>query len=425
VADEHRLHGSHSQGAEAPGPEAEPAFDAAGQSLANALRTSFRILTTVILILIILFLCRGFFKVESDQKAVILRLGRTDAGLVKDTGMHYAWPYPIDEVQRVWVRAKTMEVNTFWSKVTEEAKKDAVEKDKKKEDKPEVVKDAEDGLMLTGDMNVLQARWQLTYRVQPDPASVIRYFNNIGDEKNEERLMRCIVQSAVVAQTAAMPVDKAYGKGQTALQEQVKRRVDDMLTALNVGLRVESLNLIVIRPPADVKPSFDAVRQAVDDADAAKARADADRRKILIEAAGQGGPDIGDAIQEWWAVRMAEKSTPEQLVAVEKKIQGLFKEAKGKCQTTLADARSYAASVEAETKGDHDRIRSLVQTNSPADIKAFMEHARIDAIQSVFDNAYEKYVYSPGRDGKKSSLELWLNRRPEIIREQIKVEEHR
>ncbi len=420
MADEHKPHGSHEHGPHAAS-EAEPAFDAAGQSLANALRTSFRILTLVILVLIVLFLCRGFFKVESDQKAVILRLGRTDAGLVKDMGMHYAWPYPIDEVVRVWVRPKTLELNTFWSKVTEEAKKEAIEKDKK--EKPEIVLGAEDGLMLTGDLNVLQARWQLTYRVQPDPDSVIRYFNSVGDEKNEERLVRSILQSAVVTQTAALPVDKAYGKGQTALQERVKHRVNELLTDLNVGLRVDSLNLIVIRPPMDVKPSFDAVRQAVDDADAAKARAEADRKRVLIEAAGPIGPAIGDTIQDWWDARMAAKQ--DAVAAAENKIRDLFKDAKGKCQTMLADARSYAAGIEAETRGDHDRVRSLVESNSAADIKAFMEHARVDAIQSVLENAYEKYLYSSSTRGKGAHLELWLNRRPEIIREQIKVEEHR
>lgn len=425
MADEHKMHGSHSHGAEAPAPEAGPAFDAAGQSLANALRTSFRILTTVILILIILFLCRGFFKVESDQKAVILRLGRTDAGLVKDTGMHYAWPYPIDDVQRVWVRSNKIEVNTFWSKVTEEAKKDALEKDKKKSDKPEVVDGADDGLILTGDLNVLQARWQIVYSVQPDPGSVIRYFTNVGSEENGEHLVRALLQSSIVAQTAGTSVNKAYGKDRTVLKEEVKRHMDAMLAQLNVGLRIDSINLIDIRPPTEVKPSFDAVRQAVDDADAVRARAEADRKRILIETAGPVGPTIGDAIQEWWVVRMEEKASPEKLAAVEKKIQDLFKDAKGKCQTTLADARAYSASVEAETKGDHDRVRSLVGSGSAADIKAFVEHARIDAIQAVLDNAYEKYVYSPGARGSNARLDLWMNRRPEIITEQRKLEEHR
>lgn len=423
MADEHKMHGSHSHGADAAGSEAAPAFDAAGQSLANALHMSFRILTTVILILIVLFLCRGFFKVEADQKAVILRLGSTDASLVKGMGMHYAWPYPIDEVQRVWVRPNTREVNTFWSKVTEEAKKDAVEKDKK--EKPEIVLGAQDGLILTGDLNVLQARWQVVYSVQPDEASVIRYYKSLGDDVNAEALIRSLLESAVVSQTAATSVNKAYGKDRTALKEQVKGRVDKMLFDLNVGLRIDSLNLIDIRPPSEVKPSFDAVRQAVDDADANKARAEADRKRVLIEAAGPKGPEIGDVIQDWWDARMKEPADQARMTEAEKKIQALFKDATGKCQTMLADARAYAAGIEAETKGDHDRVRSLVASGSAADIKAFMEHARIDAIQDVLGNAYEKYIYSPGTEGRAARLDLWLNRRPEIIREQIKTEEHR
>ena len=66
---------------------------------------------------------QGFFTVQSDQKAIILRFGAYEEGRVKDQGMHYAFPYPIDRVVPVWVRPRKLEVNTFWSKISEQAKK--------------------------------------------------------------------------------------------------------------------------------------------------------------------------------------------------------------------------------------------------------------------------------------------------------------
>ena len=59
---------------------------------------------------------QGFFTVQSDQKAIILRFGAYEEGHVKDQGIHFAFPYPIDRVVPIWVRPRKLEVNTFWKK---------------------------------------------------------------------------------------------------------------------------------------------------------------------------------------------------------------------------------------------------------------------------------------------------------------------
>ena len=62
-----------------------------------------------------MFLAQGFFTVQSDQKAIILRFGAYEEGRVKDQGLHYALPYPIDRVVPIRVKPRKLEVNTFWS----------------------------------------------------------------------------------------------------------------------------------------------------------------------------------------------------------------------------------------------------------------------------------------------------------------------
>ncbi len=84
----------------------QPAFDEASASLADALRTSFRVLTFIIVLLLVVFLLQGLFTVQSDQKAIILRFGAYEEGQVKDQGIHYAFPYPIDRVVPIWVRPR-------------------------------------------------------------------------------------------------------------------------------------------------------------------------------------------------------------------------------------------------------------------------------------------------------------------------------
>ena len=53
---------------------------------------------------------------------------------------------------------------------------------------------------------------------------------------------------------------------------------------------------------------------------------------------------------------------------------------------------------------------------NPGRIKVFLDHARVDALQEVLNACYEKYYYNAASDKSHRLLELWLNRRPELIR---------
>ena len=80
----------------------EGAEDAGTQALADALKSSFAIIKVVMAGLVVLFLFSGFFKVEPQEKAVILRFGvPVGGGELLTPGAHWAFPPPIDEVVRI------------------------------------------------------------------------------------------------------------------------------------------------------------------------------------------------------------------------------------------------------------------------------------------------------------------------------------
>ena len=62
---------------------------------------------------------------------------------------------------------------------------------------------------------------------------------------------------------------------------------------------------------------------------------------------------------------------------------------------------------------------------NPAQIQVFLDHARVDALQEVLNACYEKYYYNAASDKSHRLLELWLNRRPELIRAATKPIESR
>ena len=85
-------------------PGAENPVDPGATALAEALRSSFVIVKAVMVVLLVVFLGSGFFKVGPDERAIILRLGKPvgagEAALL-GPGLHWSWPYPIDEYRKV------------------------------------------------------------------------------------------------------------------------------------------------------------------------------------------------------------------------------------------------------------------------------------------------------------------------------------
>src|SRR5580704_6950588 len=83
---------------------APPPEDAGSQALSEALRSSFVIVKIIMGILLLLFLGSGFFKVEPQFKAIVLRMGKPVGEGEKallGPGLHWAFPPPIDQVEYI------------------------------------------------------------------------------------------------------------------------------------------------------------------------------------------------------------------------------------------------------------------------------------------------------------------------------------
>ena len=78
------------------------ATDVATKSLSDALQVSFMVLKIIMAVLVVFFIASGVFTVKVGEQAIVLHFGqiRSDASgsRVLDSGLHWAWPSPIDEI---------------------------------------------------------------------------------------------------------------------------------------------------------------------------------------------------------------------------------------------------------------------------------------------------------------------------------------
>ncbi|HUS91148.1 MAG TPA: hypothetical protein VM695_04825 [Phycisphaerae bacterium] len=145
----------HAHGGDGPEAFADPA----SQHLAEALRTSFRLLAGVMVLGVLAFLAMGFRFVRPGEAALHRVFGRVVG--VTSEGLAYNWPSPIGTIEKVNVGERTITLDEFWMN---ETKKDRLQPDLRKRDAPAGgLRPGWDGAALTGDRALLHMRLKCTY----------------------------------------------------------------------------------------------------------------------------------------------------------------------------------------------------------------------------------------------------------------------
>ncbi|MGH7991126.1 MAG: SPFH domain-containing protein, partial [Limisphaerales bacterium] len=160
MSDEHQHH-SHSHEHEHPATEAQ---DAGSQAMSEALRSSFAIVKIIMLLLVLAFLGSGFFTVQPQEKAVILRFGKPvgeGQKILLKPGLHWSFPYPIDEVVRIPIsEIQKVASNNGWYFTTPEQELSGEELPAGPSLNPAI-----DGYVITADRNIIHTRATLYYQV--------------------------------------------------------------------------------------------------------------------------------------------------------------------------------------------------------------------------------------------------------------------
>ena len=144
---EHPDQAGHDDDHEHPLTVIEEPLDPANQSLADALRLSFRVLKLVMFLLIIAFLLSGIFMVDQKEVVVVSRFGRP-VGDPRKPGLNFAWPYPIDALIKVPTSLQTQRVDAFWLKLSE---KDRTRNLSEVQARGRGLEPGVDGALITGD----------------------------------------------------------------------------------------------------------------------------------------------------------------------------------------------------------------------------------------------------------------------------------
>jgi membrane protease subunit HflK len=188
----------------------------------------------VIGLLALLWVSSGFYVVDEQERAVVLRFGQHVA--TTDPGLRWRLPWPIEKEEIINVTG----VRAVRDQAT----------------------------MLTKDENIVDVELSVQYRI----SNVEEYVFNIADP---DMTLRQTTKSAVREVVGQRVMDFILTEGREEVAERTKVLLQERLDDYKSGLIVTEVNLQQAQPPEPVQASF---------ADAIKAREDQERIKNEAQA---------------------------------------------------------------------------------------------------------------------------------------------
>lgn len=112
-----------------------------------------------------------------------------------------------------------------------------------------------ENLMLTGDQNIIDLAYSVRWNIR-DPAL---YRFQLADT---DTTIREVAEAAMRSVIASVSLDDALGAGRTGIEQQVERRMQEILEDYRAGVRVQGVAIKQADPPTAVNDAFKEVSAA-------------------------------------------------------------------------------------------------------------------------------------------------------------------
>jgi regulator of protease activity HflC (stomatin/prohibitin superfamily) len=421
---------------EAEGAEDAMLMDRANRSALAALNTAYGILGVIMIGLVVLFLFSGFQSVDEGERAVRLRFGAiVDRDL--GSGFALAWPPPIGDLVKVEVGQQQFAVDdAFFPQLTDRQRRQTIEQIASSFRGQ--LNPAEDGSLITGDLNLAHARIEVSYqRVSPTD-----WLTNI-DERDERELLRLTVERAMLRAVAEVGIDDVV-KMTPGAEGSVARRAESIAQSIldmpedptmSLGLEIVRLDVNDPSPPLSLFDDFGAVTKATVNAAEQRERAEQDARTQLNRLAGGAARPLIELIGRYErAIDLGETEAAASLfdaidsvmlgeaVTVTSDLDGIDDAetlvvpagtVSGQITVDLGEAQTFASSARDAALADLVTFRAkLPQYRANREVLVYSEWARAfgDFLQKP---EVQAMLLPTGTD----FIDLELNRDPEIQRE--------
>lgn len=222
----------------------------------GALGDSARFFQVVLVFIVVAYCFTGIYTVKPEEVAIVQRFGRvtgaTPADRVKEPGLHFAFPFPVDNVLKVPVRSvREVSITTF----TKASYPLFMGRHKVVRSK-DTVNPAKEGYILTGDTNIILMEFLVRYQV----SDVEKYLFHHGDP---EGVIRDAFRSAVLKVVGSMRVDGVLSRRRDEARRAIFNSAKEIVTEMDAGVSLLSLEISQVTPPEMLVDDFQDVTSAL------------------------------------------------------------------------------------------------------------------------------------------------------------------
>jgi len=202
----------------------------------------------------------SFYTVKPEEQSVELFLGEFSA--VGNPGLNFApWPFVTAEVIPV-TREQTEDMGG--------------------------ARGSDDGLMLTGDENVVDIDYQVVWNIN-DPA---KFLFNLRDARQTIRAVSESAMREIIAQSELAPI---LNRDRGIIAERLQELIQSTMDSYDSGVNIIRVNFDKADPPQDVIAAFRDVQAAAQERDRLQNVADAYANRVLAEARGEAAQVLEEA----------------------------------------------------------------------------------------------------------------------------------
>ncbi len=334
-------------------------YNGGTKGLIKGLHFAFIVLIIVIVGMLINYVVfNGFFKVNSQEKAVLIRLGEIQN--IYGTGLHWKIPSPIDKVVFIPTSSQSFTIHRF-----------------KNEKKIKILKESDplqsQDYLITADANIVHTNWTVIYHIDNVKKYYTRTLCSNEPAKNEKlkendatRMLKNLLSSTVIKITAVTKIDNILYNSRKYRNE-VTSQFIQRVRQLDIGIEID--DVLMFEQPAPPEKTISAFQRVTQ----VRSESENERKKA-----------------ETYSVQQENLTNSERV-------------------RILAESRVYKIKVEEEIKANKIYFESILEK--------YEEHPRATLVKlqtdvlKVLKDAKAQYVIKSKSNGKQE-VRLKINPRP-------------
>ncbi|MDD5586129.1 MAG: FtsH protease activity modulator HflK [Alphaproteobacteria bacterium] len=223
-------------------------------------------------VIVCLWLLSGIYQVAADQVGVVMRFGAYER--TEKPGLHYHFPYPIEDVLLPVVTSQNEIPVGF---------RHNPRQDNEMQNVPQ------ESMMLTQDENVINVEFTVFWRIS-DPSKFL------FEIRNPQQTVKMAAESVMREVIGQNKLQFALTDGRGQIAEETRLGLQSLMDEYNAGVVITQINLQTVSVPDEVKAAFQDVVNARLDQERFQNQAAAHVNKVIPDAKGRASQLVQQAM---------------------------------------------------------------------------------------------------------------------------------